>query len=116
MERIMENVDTVVLILAIVLNAAMLIYSLVRSFVSDKGSALEKWVKLMEAARIYEAEAEGFAHYSAAEKLNYVLSRLRTDAAAIGVPFEEEKVTAAVEADIAFTKTVNCTEKTAECD
>ena len=114
MERIMNGADTAVLILVILLNAAILIYSLVRSFMRDKGGALEKWIKLMEAARIYEAEAEGFAHYSAAEKLNYVLSRLRTDAAAMALPFEEDKVTAAVEADIAFTKAVNCETSAAE--
>ena len=107
MERIMNGADTAVLILVILLNAAILIYSLVRSFMKDKGGALEKWIKLMEAARIYEAEAEGFAHYSAAEKLNYVLSRLRVLATELGCAFDEESMIARIESDIAYSKGVN---------
>ena len=65
---------------------------------------------MLEAAREYEMEAERFVGYTSAEKLNYVLSRLRTLAAELGCPFREEEMVAQIEADIAYSKGVNARE------
>ena len=109
-----EHFDVLIVLLTVVLNAAVIGYHVFQLLRGDKGTALSKWLQLLEAARQYEAEAEQFSHYSAAEKLNYVLSRLRTLAAELCYPFEEEKLVAAVEKDIAFSKVVNAADASAD--
>ncbi|MBE6594198.1 MAG: hypothetical protein E7644_00205 [Ruminococcaceae bacterium] len=104
---VMEHFDLAVLVLTVLLNLVLLCASAVRAWRGDRAASLQKWLQLLEAAREFETEAEGFSHYSAAEKLNYVLSRLRTLSATLDVPFEEEALMAAVEKDIAFSKVVN---------
>ena len=51
--------------------------------------------------------AEGFPSYTSAEKLQYVLSRLRIFTAELGCDFDEAALTERIEADIAFSKEVN---------
>ena len=106
-EWIMAHLDLVLLTLTMLLNLSMLGSWVLRAWQSGRTEALSKWLQMLEAAREFEAEAEGFVHYTAAEKLNYVLSRLRTLSAELNLPFEEEKLTEAVEKDIAFSKVVN---------
>ena len=62
---------------------------------------------LFDAAREYELQAEQFSGYTSAEKLNYVLSRLRVLATDLGCEFDEAAMVARVEADIAYSKGVN---------
>ena len=91
----------------ILVNLAGVVYNICKFYRAghNKGAAL--WLCVLEAAREYEKEAEAYAHYTAAEKLQYVLSRLRVFTAELGVPFDEEKLTEQISADIAFTKVVN---------
>ena len=111
---VMTHLDLVILALTVLLNLALLASWALRIWRGDRATALQKWLKMLEAAREFEMEAEGFSHYSAAEKLNYVLSRLRTLAVQLEIPFEEGRLVAAVEKDIAFSKVVNVEESEVE--
>lgn len=91
----------------ILVNLAGLAYNVYKLCRNGKGKHAAAWLCVLEAAREYEKEAEGFSHYTATEKLQYVLSRLRVFTAELGYPFEEERLTAQIAADIAFSKEVN---------
>ena len=93
---VMTHLDLVILALTVLLNLALLASWVLRIWRGDRATALQKWLKMLEAAREFEMEAEGFSHYSAAEKLNYVLSRLRTLAVQLEIPFEEGRLVEAV--------------------
>lgn len=106
-EWIVANREIAAIVLGILVNALGLAYNIYKFARSGKAKNLQNWLRILEAARRYEAEAETCAGYTAAEKLNYVLSHLRVYAAELGYPYDEERFTAQVEADIAFSKDVN---------
>ena len=107
LQWIHANWDLIFICLGVLVNAAGLVYNICKFCRSGKAKSTADWIRILEAAREYEVEAEGFPDYSAAEKLQYVLSRLRTVTAELGVAFDEEGLTAQIEADIAFSKAVN---------
>ena len=104
---IVGNWELVGIIFGILVNAAALAYNVYKFCRIGRVRALENMQVMLEAAREYEIEAERFEEYSSAEKLNYVLSRLRTLAAELGCTFHEEEMVARIEADIAYSKGVN---------
>ena len=104
---ITENWEIISIVFGIVVNLVAIGYNVYRFCRLGKVKSLQNFITLADAARKFEMEAEAFQGYSAAEKLNYVLSRLRTLAAELGCGFNEEEMIATVEADIAFSKVVN---------
>ncbi|MBQ3483859.1 MAG: hypothetical protein IJA78_06795 [Clostridia bacterium] len=104
---ITENWELVCILLGVLVNAAALVYNIYKLCRSGKLRASQNWLELLEAARRFEVEAEGFAEYSSAEKLHYVLSRLRNYAAELGCAYDEERLIEQINNDIAFTKAVN---------
>ena len=107
---IVGNWELVGIVFGILVNAAALAYNVYKFCRIGKVRTLENMQLMLEAAREYEMEAERFVGYTSAEKLNYVLSRLRTLAAELGCPFREEEMVAQIEADIAYSKGVNARE------
>ncbi len=101
------NWETICICFGILVNLAGLAYNIYKLCRSGHAKSAADWIAILEAAREFEKEAETFADYSAAEKLQYVLSRLRVFTAELGYPFDEESLIAQIEADIAFTKAVN---------
>lgn len=101
------NREITAILFGILVNTLGLLYNIYKFCRSGKAHSLQSWLTLLEAARRYEAEAEACPDYTSAEKLNYVLTRLRGLSSELGYPYDEEKFTAQVEADIAFSKTVN---------
>ena len=95
------------ILFGILVNAAALAYNVYKFCRNGRVRTLENMQVMLEAAREYEVEAERFEGYTSVEKLNYVLSRLRTLAADLGCAFREEEMVAQIEADIAFSKRVN---------
>ncbi len=108
-EWITANWELICVFFGIIVNAVCVVYNLIEAFCSEEGSA-KAWIALLEAAREYEIEAERFSTYSGAEKLQYVLTRLRALAAEFDHPFDEEKLVEQIRADIAFSKAVNAGE------
>lgn len=104
---IAEHRELCGILAGVLVNALALAYNVYRLVRAGGMKKLSDWMALADAARLFEAEAERFTAYTGAEKLNYVLSRLHTLAAEIGCPFDEERMIARIEADIAFTKEVN---------
>ena len=104
---IFANWELVGICFGILVNAIGVVYNICKLCRSGRLKALQHAVTLAEAAREFELEAERFEGYTAAEKLHYVLSRLRTLAADLGCEYDEERLTAQIEADIAFSKRVN---------
>lgn len=106
-EWIIANREIAAIVLGILVNAAGLIYNIVKLARSGGAKDLRNWLRIIEAARQYEVEAESLTGCTAPEKLDYVLTRLRVYAEKLGYPYDEEKFTAQVEADIAFSREVN---------
>lgn len=104
---IVQNWELICLWFGIAVNAAGLGYQVFKCVHGDKARRAGQLTRLFEAAREFEVEAEHYTGYSGAEKLCYVLSRLRTLAAEMGCPFDEEVMRARITEDIAFTKAVN---------
>ena len=104
-----QNWELLCICFGILVNAVGIAYNIYKLCRGAHGKSAVKWLTLLEAARQYEIEAEGFESYTAAEKLQYVLSRLRVLTAELGYPFDEARLRAQIEADIAFSKEVNAT-------
>ena len=102
-----QNWELICICFGILVNLAGLVYNVLKFCRSGQARQAADWLAVLEAAREFEKEAEAFADYSAAEKLQYVLSRLRVFTAELGCSFDEERLTAQIEADIAFSKAVN---------
>lgn len=102
-----QNWEMICICFGILVNLAGLAYNVFKLCRSGKTKNAHHWIAILEAAREFEKEAETFADYSATEKLQYVLSRLRVFTAELGCAFDEERLIAQIEADIAFSKAVN---------
>ena len=102
-----ENWELICICFGILVNAAGVAYNIYKLCRSGHAKGAARWLTILEAARQYEVEAEQFQDYTAAEKLQYVLSRLRILTAELGVPFDEARLIAQIESDIAFSKEVN---------
>lgn len=102
-----QNWEMICICFGILVNLAGLAYNIFKFCRAGHAKNAANWIAVLEAARNFEQEAEGFADYSAAEKLQYVLSRLRVFTAELGYAFDEERLIAQIEADIAFSKAVN---------
>ena len=104
-----QNWELICICFGIAVNALGLGYNVYKFWRSGTLHTAQKWLLVLEAAREYELEAERYTGYSAAEKLQYVLSRLRIFTSEMGVTYDEEKLTEQIRADIAFSKEVNAT-------
>lgn len=104
-----QNWELICICFGILVNAAGLAYNIYKLCRGGHAKSAACWITILEAARTYEIEAEQFQDYTATEKLQYVLSRLRTLTAELGMPFDEARLTAQIEADIAFSKEVGGT-------
>lgn len=107
MEWLQTNWEFICILFGILVNALGLAYNVYKFYRSGCAKSSANWLAILEAMRQYEREAEAFTEYSSAEKLQYVLSRLRVFTSDLGCGFDEEKLIAQVEADIAFSKEVN---------
>ena len=101
------NWELICIAFGVLVNLAGFVFNITKLCRAGRGSDAETWLALIEAARVYEQEAEGFVHYTSAEKLQYVLSRLRVFTAELGCGFDEERLIEQISADIAFSKAVN---------
>ena len=108
-EWIAANWEFVGICFGILVNVAGLAYNIYKFCRAGKLKAFQNMSALLEAAREYELQAEQFEGYTSAEKLNYVLSRLRVLATELGCAFDETEMIARIESDIAFSKGVNHT-------
>lgn len=102
-----QNWELICICFGVLVNVAGLAYNVYKLCRAGHAKSAAHWISILEAARKYEVEAEQFADYTATEKLQYVLSRLRVFTAELGCAFDEEALTAQIEADIAFSKEVN---------
>ena len=107
MEFFESNWEFLCILFGVLVNLAGLVYNVYKLYRSGCAKSAGNWLAILEAARQYEKEAERFTEYSSAEKLQYVLSRLRVFTAELGCAFDEERLIAQIEADIAFSKEVN---------
>lgn len=107
MEWIHANWELIFICLGVIVNAAGLVYNIIKFCSTGKAKNAANWIAILQAAREYEKEAEGYAEYTSAEKLQYVLSRLRMFTAELGCAYDEAALTDQIEADIAFSKEVN---------
>ena len=104
-----QNWELICICFGILVNAVGVAYNVYKLCRGTHGKSAAKWLAILDAARQYEIEAEQFESYTATEKLQYVLSRLRVLTAELGYPFDEARLRARIEADIAFSKEVNAT-------
>lgn len=102
-----QNWEMICIAFGVLVNALGLIYNIYRLCRSGQGKRAQDWLAVLDAARELELEAEACPAFTAAEKLQYVLSGLNAFMAERGCSFDEESLIARVEADIAFSKQVN---------
>ena len=107
LQWIRANWDLILVVFGVAVNALGVVYNVCKLYHTGKTKSAVSWLKILEAARQYEIEAERFTEYSSEEKLQYVLSRLRVFTAELGCAFDEAALIAGIEADIAFSKEVN---------
>jgi hypothetical protein len=102
-----QNREAICIAFGVLVNAIGLGYNVYRFCRSGQGRRAQDWLAVLDAARELELEAEACPAFTAAEKLQYVLSGLNAFMAERGCRFDEESLIARVEADIAFSKQVN---------
>ena len=107
LQWICANREMLCLLFGILLNAAGLCYHALRLVCKCRPARAAKLLALRDAARAFEREAEEAGGLSGAEKLEYVLTRLRQLAAEMRYAIGDDALRAAVEEDIALSKTVN---------
>ena len=107
LQWLQENWEVLCIVFGLIVNALGLAYNIWKYVRAGGSKKQEKLLEVLRAAREYEREAECMTGYSGAEKLQYVLSRLRILTADLGYPYDEEELRVAIEADIAFSKEVN---------
>ena len=104
-----ENRELVLICLGLCVNAAGLLYNVIKYLRAGGLKNAKGLLALRDAARRFECEAENTAGLTGAQKLALVLSRLREFCAQMGYRYDAEQLTAAVEEDIAFSREVNAT-------
>jgi hypothetical protein len=102
-----QNWEMICIAFGVLVNTLGLVYNIYRLCRSGQGKHAQDWLAVLDAARELELEAEACTSFTAAEKLQYVLSGLNAFMAERGCRFDEESLIARVEADIAFSKRVN---------
>ncbi len=112
---IRENWGLICIGLGVLVNALGLAYNVVKYVRAGGLRRAGQRLALWEAARRFECEAQAMENYTGAEKLQYVLSRLRQLTAEMGVDFDERELTEQISADVAFAKEMNAT-KSEELD
>ena len=110
-EQIILNWELICVALAVLVNTVAAIYNLIRLCRSGKMTEAETWLALIEAARIYEKEAEILGG-NAGEKLEYVLSNLHRFTDKLGCYYDRDRLIELIEGDIAFAKAINPTQRT----
>ena len=107
LEWIGDNWGLICICFGILVNAAGLVYNITRYVRAGGLRRAEGWQELLAAARRYECEAEGIADFDGAEKLEYVLSRLREYTALLGFEYDRDMLESMVEKDIGFANELN---------
>ena len=102
-----QNWEVICIAFGVLVNALGLAYNVYRLCRSGQGKRAQDWLAVLDTARALEIEAEACTAFTAAEKLQYVLSGLNAFMAQRGCSFDEESLVARVEEDIAFSKQVN---------
>ena len=102
-----ENWELLCIFFGVAVNALGLLYNVWRYVRAGGLRNTDIWQELLAAARKYECEAEAAGGLSGAEKLEYVLSRMREHTELLGYRYDREELAAMVEKDIAFANTLN---------
>ena len=102
-----ENRELLFICLGIVINAAALLYNVVKYLRARGGKNAKVLLAIRDAARRFECEAENAGALTGAEKLAYVLEKLREFTDRMGYAYQETQLIAMVEEDIAFSREVN---------
>jgi hypothetical protein len=102
-----QSWETICICFGILVNLAGLAYNVFKLCRSGHARQAADWLVVLEAARELEKEAESIPGLTAAEKLQYVLSRLQVVTEELGCEFDKDRIEAQIEADIAFSKAVN---------
>ena len=105
-EQIILNWELICVALAVLVNTVAAFYNLIRLCRSGKMTDAETWLALIEAARIYEKEAEILGG-DAGEKLEYVLANLHRFTDKLGCYYDRDRLIELIEGDIAFAKAIN---------
>lgn len=101
------NWELICIFFGIAVNAAGLVYNVTRYVRAGGLRRAEGWQELLAATRKYECEAEGIEGLDGAQKLEYVLCRMREYTALLGYEYEREMLEDLVEKDISFANELN---------
>ena len=102
-----ENWELLCIFFGIAVNAVGLAYNVTRYVRAGGLRRAEGWQELLAAARKYECEAEGIEGFDGAQKLEYVLSKMREYTALLGFEYDRDMLESVVAKDICFANELN---------
>ena len=102
-----ENWELICIFFGVAVNAFGLVYNVIRYIRAGGLQHADALRELALAARKYECEAEAAGGLSGAEKLEYVLSRMREHSELLGYRYDREMLSEMVEKDIDFANEMN---------
>ena len=102
-----ENWELLCIFFGIAVNAVGLAYNVTRYVRAGGLRRAEGWQELLAATRKYECEAEGIEGLDGAEKLEYVLGKMREYTALLGFEYSRETLCDVIAKDIGFANEIN---------
>ncbi len=116
MEWFAENWELICICFGILINALGVIYNVYRYVRAGGLRRTEGWQELLDMSRKYACEAEGQEGLSGAQKLEYVLTRLREYTDLMGFEYDSGALSALVSGEIGFANELNAIKsRTEEC-
>ena len=107
MDVIAENWELICICFGLFVNVIGLLYNIIRYVRAGGLRHAGEWQELLAVLRKYECEAEGIAGLDGAEKLEYVLCKMREYSETVGQKYDREALAEAVERDIGFFNEMN---------
>ena len=114
MECLSENWELICICFGILINALGVGYNVYRYVRAGGLRRAEGWQELLDASRRYACEAERIAGLNGAQKLEYVLARLREYTDLMGFDYDTELLTGVVEGEIRFANELNAVKSEAK--
>ena len=105
----MENLEIIISVASAALGLLITTVTFLTKYITNAKAkiAAENVIKIGEAVIPYIEQAEGFLHYSGAEKKEYVMTKATRFAIDNGIGFDAEAVSGKIEELVELTKQVN---------
>ena len=104
-----QNRELMFICIGVLINAVGLLYNVMKYLRAGGVKSSKMLLAMRDAARRFECEAENEQGLTGAQKLAFVLEKLRQLSEKMKYPYDEKQMIAMIEEDIAFSREVNAT-------